>query len=127
MAEMLIRLHNRAYGDIVIIKPDGWNWGIKESPPSFSVIKFEDVAPSSLYQYKDEIVEESGFAGKRKWKINIDDMETSGYSTNKIVSSGLFVVGTSKDIELDDIVAFIYDKKEQKSEKEKKNKIEKKS
>lgn len=64
MAELLIRLEekNGENGYVVAIQPDNWNWGERECPPTFGILKVPDAKVEDLLYlvetldtYEDEV------------------------------------------------------------------------
>jgi len=61
-------------GDIVIIKPDGWNWGNEECLPNYIIVKLPQIdvetvkyLRQSLYDLTDE--DNPVLIKKRKWRV----------------------------------------------------------
>jgi hypothetical protein len=38
-------------GSPIVVKPDGWNWGSKEGPPGFIVLKIPGVSVPDVSRY----------------------------------------------------------------------------
>ena len=93
MAQILIRLHTKALGDIVTIQEDEWKWGKKEGAPNFAVIQLPGVSASKIWKYRLT----DGHNIKYRWKVNLFTMREElvdkllALDTNK---SNRIVLGT---------------------------------
>ena len=61
-------------GDIVVIRPDGWEWGREEGLPNFVLVKIPDMTVEEAKQYEDSIMdntdpEHSKLLRFRKWYL----------------------------------------------------------
>ena len=84
MAEMLISLHSSnpsGYGTVLSIQEDKFSWGAKEIAPNFGIIKFPDVAPSSLIKYTElrdvpsgVKLDKNASLGRYKWQIEVSGL-----------------------------------------------------
>ena len=54
-------------GDIVVIRPDGWEWGREECLPNFILVKIPDMTVEEAKQYEDSIMG----IGEYDWSIRI--------------------------------------------------------
>jgi hypothetical protein len=67
VAELLVFAGNRVHpdpevdrvgsykkGDIIHVAPDSWQWGLKEGPPDFVIVKVPGVSLAAAKQYMDE-------------------------------------------------------------------------
>lgn len=45
-------------GDVIVVKPDGWNWGKEECLPNFIVIKIPDLKYEDAKNYEQSLTEE---------------------------------------------------------------------
>jgi hypothetical protein len=62
-------------GDIIVIRPDGWEWGSAECLPDFVLVKIPDMTVEEAKQYEESINEEYTVDGQvrtrmlrfRKW------------------------------------------------------------
>lgn len=70
MAELLIRLINNQHsdatkdkrgsykrGDVVVVMPDGHEWGLKERPPRFAVVSVPDMTVAEAQAYLEPELE----------------------------------------------------------------------
>ena len=49
-------------GEIIVVKPNGWNWGGMENPPRFVVIKIPDATMAQAAKYLDGLVDSQAVA-----------------------------------------------------------------
>ena len=59
-------------GDIIVIRPDGWEWGALECLPDFVLVKIPNMTVGEAKQYEDSIMdttdpEHSKLLRFRKW------------------------------------------------------------
>jgi hypothetical protein len=64
--------------DIVVVRPDGWNWGIQECLPNFIIIKVPGMSMETASQYQQCLLDgETGKMKKvKKWHVKkkvVDD------------------------------------------------------
>lgn len=127
MAEFLIKARNTvdlpkdeadsncAYmrGDIVVVMPDGHEWGKEERLPKFVVVKVAGMSVETAKKYMEPQVVDSGLVdvggkatprmtSKRKWKILMDDVPTAVKTA--LMKSGVYETSWSN------IKTYIYDK-----------------
>lgn len=68
-------------GMAVAIKPDGHEWGRKEKPPKFNIIKFPGLSVDALKEYVESETEDKNgnireLVNRRKFKLDIDSFPT---------------------------------------------------
>jgi len=96
-AELLVTMRTDSnYGDIIVVKPDGWKWGKSEQPPQYVVFKLPGISEKDAKKYEESLVDENGEMVKSR-KYSIDTLEVD-YA--KIKVKGV------KEIHLDKIVEF---------------------
>lgn len=44
-------------GDILVVRPDGWEWGKCECPPDFVVVKLKGVKEEDVKHYEQSLVD----------------------------------------------------------------------
>lgn len=44
-------------GSPIVIKPDGWNWGSAECPPSFILLKLPGIQISQILKYREGLID----------------------------------------------------------------------
>ena len=49
--------HQTHRGEIIVIKPDGWEWGGKERPPSYIVVKVPGVTVAQAAKYTQGLID----------------------------------------------------------------------
>ena len=49
--------HQTHRGEIIVIKPDGWQWGGKEQPPSYIVVKVPGVTVAQAIKYTQGLID----------------------------------------------------------------------
>lgn len=69
------------FGDIIVIRPDGWPWGLEERLPRFVLVKIPDMTVEEAKQYEDSIwdttdPEKPIMLRHRKWKIKATWIDT---------------------------------------------------
>jgi len=88
MAEILIKLeHANNPSDPnawtkwhpVVVKPDGWEWGLKERPPWNLVLRITDMTVEEVLPYierDDDLTDPKNPVSRavRKWKVDLDDI-----------------------------------------------------
>ena len=66
-------------GDIVVVMPDGHEWGKEEGLPKFVVVKIPDLAVSKARKYTDPVI--NGVTGlmtrRRLRRVLVDDVPSS--------------------------------------------------
>ena len=45
-------------GDIIVVRPDGWEWGREECPPKYVVVKLKNVTVDDVKHYTEPLVKE---------------------------------------------------------------------
>jgi len=86
-------------GDIIVVKPDGWEWGSSEQPPQYIVIQLEGMPMSEAKKYEEPVEEDYSFMTdrgeyfdkriikSRKYKVDVsevDDAKTKSKGKKKI-------------------------------------------
>lgn len=66
-------------GDVVVVMPDGWQWGRLEGPPKFVIVKIPGMTVEAAQKYieseNDTIDPETPVVlTRRKYKFHIDDI-----------------------------------------------------
>jgi hypothetical protein len=62
-------------GDIVVVRPDGWNWGKEERLPNYIVVKIPELSIEEAGKYENPLFSEPDENGishilkKRKWQV----------------------------------------------------------
>ena len=93
MAEFLIKARSASHpdpdkdtrgsykrGDIVVVMPDGHEWGTKETLPDFVVVKVPGLDHEKARQFIEPETEIDGDTGqpvvsrRRRWNIKVDDV-----------------------------------------------------
>lgn len=49
--------HQTHRGEIIVIKPDGWVWGRKESPPEYIIVKVPGVTVAQAIKYTQGLID----------------------------------------------------------------------
>jgi hypothetical protein len=44
-------------GDIIVVRPDGWQWGKEECPPNFVVVKLPGVKEEDVKHYEQPLMD----------------------------------------------------------------------
>lgn len=80
-------------GDIIVVRPDGWEWGREETLPIFVLVKIPDMPIEEAKQYEAVLMDNTiptqpVILKRRKWKISsvyVDTIKQAGGSviTNK--------------------------------------------
>ena len=75
-------------GDVVIIRPDGWEWGQAERPPKFFVLRVPGLSVEDAEELTQLDVDSSleSLPRRRSWHVMLDDM--SGEYLRAIESTG---------------------------------------
>ena len=42
-------------GDIIVVRPDGWQWGREECPPIYQVVKVDNISEKDAKKYEDSV------------------------------------------------------------------------
>ena len=106
---------NRCYmrGDIVVVMPDGHEWGKEERLPKFVVVKIAGMPVETAKKYIEPQVVDSGLVdvrgrailrmtARRKWKILMDAVPTAAKTA--LTKSGIHETSWSN------IKTYVYDK-----------------
>lgn len=57
-------------GDIIVVRPDGWQWGKEEGLPNYIVVKIPSISFEVAQKYEDVLKDETGkILKKRKYRI----------------------------------------------------------
>ena len=59
-------------GDVIVVRPDGWEWGKEECLPNFIIIKIPGLNYDTAKQYEDalhEAADSNSVLKFRKWQI----------------------------------------------------------
>lgn len=70
------------FGDIIVIKPDGWKWGKEECLPRFVVIKIIGLSYKDAKMFNDSLLAEDKTIKKRKKYCFADNV------VNDVISNG---------------------------------------
>jgi len=78
-------------GDIIVVRPDGWNWGREECLPNFVVIQVPDMTIEEAKIYEESLndntdPENSKMLKVRKYNVEkavVDEVKASGESKIK--------------------------------------------
>lgn len=70
-------------GDVIVVRPDGWQWGKEECLPNFIVVKMPEMTFDEAKKYEDPLVIDVLIEGelipktlkRRKYKIPLSDVE----------------------------------------------------
>lgn len=106
---------NRCYrrGDIVVVMPDGHEWGKEERLPKFVVVKVAGMSVETAQKYIEPRAVDSGLVdvrgrailrttARRRWKILVDTVPTAVKTA--LTKSGVYETSWSN------IKTYIYDK-----------------
>lgn len=93
-------------GDIIVVRPDGWEWGSSECPPNFVVVKLKGVAVEDVKKYEEQLIDTTDkdkpiVLKRRKYKIDsvlVDDCAKEAKGLKEISSSTLSSKLTEKNV-----------------------------
>jgi len=68
-------------GDIIVVRPDGWEWGGSECLPDFIVVKLNEVSEEDAKIYEKSLMdttdpEKPKMLKRRKYKVPSDTIQT---------------------------------------------------
>lgn len=87
-------------GDIITVKPDGWNWGKKEGPPKFVIIKLPGIAVSEVKNWEKSLIVDSTPSKKRKYNVSNGILTAASIApkgiliTNKTALEAVMIIKT---------------------------------
>lgn len=94
MAELLIKANNTAHGwergMPVDIKPDGHQWGTRETLPQFALIKFPGVSANKIEKYLQQYILNDEVFKRRIWQIRWADLPLA--ARNKLSTTGQLII-----------------------------------
>jgi hypothetical protein len=64
-------------GDIVVVRPDGWEWGNDEGLPRYVVVKVPELSYEEAKVYEESLTEEGKVLRKRKHSFSKTDVDTA--------------------------------------------------
>ena len=82
-------------GDIIVVRPDGWQWGKEECLPNFIVVKVPQMTESEAKKYEESLQDNSDpekpiMLKVRKYNIDkvvVDDVKTTAKSDIEFTKS----------------------------------------
>lgn len=80
-------------GHAVVVRPDGWGWGLKESLPDFVLLKLPGVAVETAEKYTEpwwDPVDPERIYAYRLWRILLDDMPAA--AIQKLATTGVLTI-----------------------------------
>lgn len=68
-------------GDIIVVKPDGWVWGLEECLPTFIVVKLPGVSEEESKYYEQGLIDNTNpehpvLLKRRKYQVPSDIIQT---------------------------------------------------
>lgn len=117
MAELLIKAVDATHPDpeidaagcykegmVVVVMPDGHEWGREEGPPKFVVAKLPGVSVEKTRKYMDELKETDAKTGepktvrRRRWQIDKAKMDPAAYAAIKEIGKVMVDTSLSGDV-----------------------------
>lgn len=93
--------HQAHRGEIIVIKPDGWNWGSMETPPRFIIVKIPGVSVAQAQKYIQGLVDTTLFDSTLMVQADtVDIKERRWYFLKKVVDSALVLWATDSSFVL---------------------------
>jgi hypothetical protein len=89
-------------GDIIVVRPDGWNWGKEECLPNFVVVKVPQMTDEEAKKYEESLMsldKEPILLKHRKYTIDktvVDDVKTTIGSSAEFTKSVVLTKITEK-------------------------------
>ena len=89
-------------GDIVVVRPDGWNWGREECLPNFIIVKVPQMTETEAKKYEESLMsldEKPVLLKHRKYTIDktvVDDVKTTIGSSAEFTKSVVLTKITEK-------------------------------
>lgn len=81
------KLGRYPYGGVVNVMQDGHDWGNKDGPPVFRIIKAPGVPVESLRMLTSPTPREDGFLKQRRmWVLDIDSMGDKTFTEQEVLS-----------------------------------------
>ncbi len=82
--------HQTHRGEIIVIKPDGWEWGRKERPPEYIVVKVPTVTVAQAVKYTQGLIDSSLYDSSLiDQPDTVDVKERRWHFLKKVVDSAL--------------------------------------
>lgn len=82
--------HQTHRGEIIVIKPNGWEWGRKERPPEYIVVKVPGMTVTQAIKYTQGLIDSSLYDGSlARQPDTVDVKERRWHLTKRIVDSAL--------------------------------------
>lgn len=82
--------HQTHRGEIIVIKPDGWEWGRKERPPSYIIVKVPGVTVAQAVKYTQGLIDSSLYDSSLATQPDtVDVKERRWHFLKKVVDSAL--------------------------------------
>ena len=79
-------------GDVIVVRPDGWQWGKAEGLPDFVVIKIPEMTYEEAKKYEEKIYEYSDWETyklkkMRKYKFKVQDIDDAKITDGVMVKT----------------------------------------
>ena len=82
--------HQTHRGEIIVIKPDGFDWGGNERPPEYIVVKVPGVTLGQAMKYTQGLIDSSLYdSSLAQQSDTVDVKERRWYFTKRVVDSAL--------------------------------------
>ena len=82
--------HQTHRGEIIVIKPDGFDWGGNERPPEYIIVKIPGVTLGQAMKYTQGLIDSSLYdSSLAQQSDTVDVKERRWYFTKRVVDSAL--------------------------------------
>ena len=82
--------HQTHRGEIIVIKPNGWEWGRKERPPEYIVVKVPGVTVAQAIKYTQGLIDSTLYdSSLSEQPDTVDVKERRWHFLKKVVDSAL--------------------------------------
>lgn len=72
--------------DIVVVRPDGWQWGSKECLPDFVVIKVPGMTMAAASQYEGPLILDGRLKKAKKWHVRKQDIDDAIANNQSVIT-----------------------------------------
>lgn len=69
-------------GDIIVVRPDGWEWGNEECLPNFIIVKVPDMTMEEAKQYEESLIDAETMEVKKVRKYHVEEAEVNDAKNN---------------------------------------------
>ena len=95
-------------GDIIVVRPDGWNWGKEEGLPKYVVVKVPQITEAEAKKYEESLTDNTNpeipiLKRVRKYalpKVDIVKIKTNSISLTKTVLTSKLITKTGLTTEI---------------------------